>query len=120
MRPAPMFISAILLTGIACTDSRPAQTGQIGDSMAAMVSDTKPTPRSVRLKDSLAAMVSDTKPTPRSAQQKTSRVVSDTKPTPKSSKGAVLNRCDSIPRPKDCPPDVRIKAEVTDTKPTPR
>jgi hypothetical protein len=119
MRPVPMFISAILLTGIACTDSRPPQTGQIDDSMAAMVSDTKPTPRSLRLKDSLAASVRDTKPTPRAAQLKTSRVPSDTKPTPKAFKGAVPERCDSIPRPKDCPPDIRIKAEVKDTKPTP-
>jgi hypothetical protein len=94
MRPAPMFLSAILLGGIACTDSRPAQTGQIGDSMAAMVSDTKPIPRS-GLKDT--------------------RVVSDTKPIP-----LVLDRCDSIPRPKDCGPDLKAKAEVTDTKPTPR
>jgi hypothetical protein len=62
----------------------------------------------------MAAMVSDTKPIPRSAL-KTTRVVSDTKPIP-----VVLDRCDSIPRPKDCPPDVKAKAEVTDTKPTPR
>jgi hypothetical protein len=111
MRPAPMFLSAILLGGIACTDSRPAQTGQIGDSMAAAVIDTKPIPRS-GLKDT--RVISDTKPIPRSGLKDT-RVVSDTKPIP-----LVLDRCDSIPRPKDCGPDLKAKAEVTDTKPTPR